>query len=90
MTLIHVCGNDADSGVDLETFCDNYSTLLDDLESDDRQIIVSGPRETVDLKPYNGRLRSLCSENGIHFIDHFDGFLLASGEMRDTYFQTDI
>ena len=56
-------------------------TLLSDLSTDDRTIIVSGllPRGSVDLEPYNDRLRTLCSENDIAFIDNFNRFLLASG-----------
>ena len=89
--ILHVGGNDADDGVDLDTFCDNYTTLLSDLNSDDRTIIVSGllPRGSVDLEPYNERLRTLCMENDIAFVDHFDGFLLASGELPATYYMKD-
>ena len=77
--------------MDLDTFCDNYTTLLSDLSTDDRTIIVSGllPRGSVDLEPYNDRLRTLCSENDIAFIDNFNRFLLASGELPDTFFLKD-
>lgn len=89
--IIHVGGNNADQGVDLETFSDNYTTLLDNLTSDDRRIIVSGllPRETVDLDPYNKRLKALCQDKNIEFVDHYNGFLLASGDVADSYFQRD-
>ena len=40
--IIAVGGNDADNGVDLDDFLDNYIDLLDYLASDDRQLIVSG------------------------------------------------
>ena len=89
--ILHVGGNDADNGVDLDTFVDNYTTLLSQLNSNDRTIIVSGllPRGSVDLEPYNDRLRTLCLENDIDFVDHFDGFLLASGELPASYYMKD-
>lgn len=89
--ILHVGGNDADSGIDLNTFSDNYVTLLNTLSAEDRSIIVSGliPRETVDLKPYNEMLKSICDENNIKFIDNYDNFLLASGEMCTSFFQND-
>ena len=89
--ILHVGGNDADNGVDLDGFQDNYIDLLDYLASDDRQLIVSGllPRGTVDLEPYNKKLKLLCDENDIKFIDHYHSFLLASGELPETYFRTD-
>ena len=45
--IIHVGGNDADQGADLETFTESYTSLLDNLESENRRLIVSGllPRE---------------------------------------------
>ena len=45
--IIHVGGNDADQGVDLEKFIESYSSLLDDLVSKNHRLIVSGllPRE---------------------------------------------
>ena len=89
--ILHVGGNDADNGKDLDTFYKNYQNLLNELGSEERKIIVSGlfPRESVDLEPYNDQLKALCAENDITFIDHFDEFLLASGELPDAYFQTD-
>ena len=79
---MHVGGNDADNGADLDTFSDNYVTLLNSLSDENRRIVVFGllPRESVDLKPYN-------DENEFEFIDNYDNFLLASGEMSASYFQ---
>ena len=70
---------------------DNYVSLLDNLLADDRRLIVSGllPRESVDLEPYNDKLKGLCDENNLEYIDHFDGFLLATGEIPETYFHND-
>ena len=84
-------GNDADQRDDLATFTDNYSSMLDELSTDDRRIIVSGllPRGSVDLEPYNTRLKALCAEKDIDYIDHYKSFLLASGDIADSYFLRD-
>ena len=89
--IIHVGGNDADQGADLETFTESYTSLLDNLESENRRLIVSGllPRESVNLEPYNEKLKTLCQNRDIEFIDHYNGFLLASGDMADSYFYKD-
>ena len=39
--------------------------------------------------PYNDKLKSLCDENDLEFIDHFDSFSLATGEIAETYFYSD-
>ena len=89
--ILHVGGNDADQSVDIDSFCDNYIALLESLASDDRRVIGSGllPRKTANLEPYNEQLRSLCAENDIEFVDHFDSFLLATGEIPANYFWKD-
>ena len=89
--ILHVGGNDADSGADIETFCDSYVSLLENLQTDDRRLVVSGllPRESVDLEPYNNKLKALCAENDLEFINHYDSFLLASGDIPDAYFHKD-
>ena len=89
--IVHVGSNDADNGEDIDDFCDHYSSLLDSLVHDDRRIIVSGllPRKGSNLEPYNEQLKSLCEDNCIEFVNHFDRFLLASGELPDSYFKRD-
>ena len=89
--ILHVGGNDADNGTNPTDFSKNYVSLLNNLESDNRRIIVSGllPRESVDLKPYNMRLKSVCEEKNIEFIDNYDSFLLASGELPSSFYQDD-
>ena len=89
--ILHVGGNDADNGDDIDTFSDNYIALLESLASDDRRLIVSGilPRTTVNLEPYTEQLRLLCAENDIEFIDNYDSFRLASGEIPSSYFWKD-
>ena len=89
--ILHVGDNDADNGADLDTFSDNYVSFLSSLSAKNRRIAVSGllPRESVDLKPYNDTLKTICDENDLEFIDNHDNFLLASGEMPASYFQKD-
>ena len=89
--IIHVGGNDADQGIDLDNFSDNYSSLLNGLSAENRQIIVSGllPRESVNLGPYNGCLKTLSEAQVVDFVDHYDGFLFASGDLADSYFHRD-
>ena len=66
-------------------------SLLYSISAENRRIIVSGllPRKSVDLKPYNDRLKTICDENDIEFIDNYDSFLLVSGEMPSTFFNHD-
>ena len=89
--ILQVGGNDADDGVDLDTFSKSYVSLLNSISGESRRIIVSGllPRKSVDLKPYNDILKKLCDENDIEFIDNYDSFLLASGEMPSSFYHHD-
>ena len=89
--IVHVGGNDADDDKDLESFCDDYISLLESITCEDRRIIVSGllPRKGIDLEPYNEQLKALCDENNIEFINNFNCFLFASGELPATYFNPD-
>ena len=89
--IVHVSGNDVDDGKDLETFCDDFISLLENLVDKDRRIIVSGllPLKIIDLKPYNEKLKSLCEEMNIDFTNDFDSFLFAPGEIPAAYFARD-
>ena len=89
--IVHVGGNDADDAKGLETFCDDFISLLESLADKDHRIIVSGllPRKNIDLKPYNEKLKSLCEEMNIDFTNNFDSFLFASGEIPAAYFARD-
>lgn len=64
-------GIDADNGVDLDSFCDNYIALFERLASDNCRLIVYGllPRKTANSEPYNEQ-RSPCSEKDIEFNEH--------------------
>ena len=77
--------------MDLDSFSDSYVELLHSLETDNRRIIVSCllPRQSVDLKPYNEILKAAWEENDIQYIDHYNSFLLASGEMPKSYLHKD-
>ena len=88
---MQVGGNDADDGVDLNTFSKNNVTLLNSISEDNRHIIVTGllPRTSVDFKPYNGKLKDICVENEIEFIYNYDCFLLAPGEKSSSFFHQD-
>lgn len=89
--LLLVGVNDADDGIDLETFAQKYEALLTDMITHDRQVIVVGllPRKTVDLNQNNDRLRTLCETYEIEYKDNFKSFFLASGEKNDSYYQSD-
>ena len=89
--ILQVGGNDADSGTDLETFSDEYEQLIHSLKENDHRVIVSGllPRETVDLSPYNEKLRQLCDTCETEFVENYDSFLLASGELPESYYLKD-
>ena len=85
--ILQIGGNNVDNGVDLDTFSENYVTLLNSISEDNRRIIVSGllPRISVNLKPYNNTLKEICVKNQVEFIDNSDCFLLASGEMPSSF-----
>ena len=77
--IVHVGSNNADDGQDIDDFCDDYSSLIDTLTHEDRQVIVSGllPRKDSNIEPYNEQLKSLCEDNGIEYVNHFDNFVFA-------------
>ena len=85
--ILHVGGNDAANGEDLHDFRDSYECLIDSVYVDDRNVIISEllPRDDADVKPYYEVLRSLCEDNAVEFVENFDSFLLASGEMPESY-----
>ena len=47
------------------------------------------PREVVDFKPYNKTLKSLCSDNAVEFVENYDSFLLANGQLVDSFYLKD-
>ena len=89
--IFHVGGNDADQGMDLNNFTDSYTSFINDLTSENRHIIVSGLlfRADANLDPYNERLRNLYEDQNIDFVDSYNSFLLASGDLADSVFHRD-
>ena len=89
--ILLVGGNDAENGTDLETFAEKYELLLNSLLADDHRVIVAGllPRETVDLSAFNNRLRQLCDACDVEFVENYQNFLLASGEIPESYYSRD-
>ena len=89
--IIHVGGNEADNGADLDTFRENFDTLINSVCDGTRRVIVSEllPRESVDLEPYIETLRSSCADNAVEFVENYNSFLLATGELPDTFFYKD-
>ena len=89
--IIHVGGNDADQGKDIDSFRENFEELIDTVTDGSKRVIVSGflPRNSVDLEPYSETLESLCADNAADFVDDYDSFLLATGEQADSYYNQD-
>ena len=89
--ILLVGGNDAENGTDLETFAEKYELLLNSLLADDHRVVVAGllPRETVDLSAFNNRLRQLCDACDVEFVENYQNFLLASGEIPESYYSRD-
>ena len=88
--LLLVGGNDADNGMDLKIFAKKYKALITEMLKKDRRVIVIGflPGKTVDLNPFNDRLKTLCEAYEVEYIENFKSFLLASGEIPDSYYQS--
>ena len=84
-------GIDADEGADLDSCSDSYSSLLNYSIRVNWRIIVPGllPRNSVDLEPYNECLKTLCDAQDIDVVDHYNGFLFASGDIADSNFHKD-
>ena len=78
-------------GTTYKTFSENYVTLLNSLSEHNCHIKVSGllPRKSANLKSYNDILKEMCTKDKIEFIDSYDCFLLASGEMPSSLFHHD-
>ena len=59
--------------------------------ADDHRVIVAGllPRETVDLSAYSNRLWQLCDACDMEFVESYQNFLLASGEIPESYYSRD-
>ena len=89
--ILLVGGNDAENGTDLETFAAKYEQLLNSLLADDHHVSIDGllPGVTVDLSAYNIKLRQLCDACDTKFVENYQNFLLASGELPESYYSRD-
>ena len=89
--ILLVGGNDVENGTDLETFAAKYELLINSLLADDHRVVVAGllPRETVDLSAFNNKLRQLCDACDTEFVENYQNFLLASGELQESYYSRD-
>ena len=43
----------------------------------------------MEITPFNAKLRQVCDTCEGEFIENYDNFLLASGELPDSYYQQD-
>lgn len=70
--------------------CIFVTSQVDNVSRDNRRIIVSGlsPRDSVDLGPYNICLKALCETKNV-FVEHYNGFLLASNGIVDSHYHRD-
>ena len=75
----------------MQPFAEKYEALIAEMLKNDRQVVVIGflPRKTVDLNPFNDRLKTLCEAYEVGYIDNFKSFRLASGKIPDSYYQSD-
>ena len=65
--LLHVGGNDADNGTDLETFAEKYETLITDMMT----MVVENycVRVAAQKNCRHDRLKSLCGAYEMEYID---------------------
>ena len=70
---------------------EKYELLLNSLLANDHHVVVVGllPRQTVDLSAYNIKLQQLCDACDTEFVENYDSFLLASGEIAESYYSRD-
>ena len=73
--ILKVGRNDFDNGEDIESFREHYKSLIDTFNDGNKYIVVSGllTRDSVYLEPNN----------------NYDSFLLATGELVDSYYFKD-
>ena len=82
--IIHVGGNDADNGIELNSSHEEFETLIDSVSDGTRRVIISGllPRDTVDLEPYNEIFQSLCADNAVEFVDNYNSYNYLTSEKQ--------
>lgn len=91
--ILQFGGNDADRGVALSKFTENYCAIVNQIKHQDpnKKIVIGGvlPRIKTYVGDYNNALGELCYENEIAFVNHLDNFLLRNGRIMDGVLTTD-
>ena len=54
-------------------------------------VVVSGllPKKGYDINAFNSKIKQLCQEYEVEFVDHHDLFVMASGEVPRSLFYGD-
>ena len=88
--ILHIDECDVSVGADVKTLWSNIHTLLLDLRAK-FMIVVSGllHRKGYDIKAFNSKIKQLCQEYDVEFVDHQDSFVMASGEVPRLLFYDD-
>ena len=77
-TILHIGECDVSAGADIKTLWSNMHQLLLDLQAK-FTVVVSGllPRKGYDIKEFNSKIKQLCQEYDVEFVDHHDSFVMA-------------
>ena len=77
-TILHIRECDVSAGADVKTLWSNMHKLLLDLQAK-FTVVVSGllPRKGYDIKEFNSKIKQLCQEYDVEFVDHHDSFVMA-------------
>ena len=88
--ILHIGECDVSAGADVKTLRSNMHKLLLDLRAK-FTVVVSGllPRKGHDIKAFNSKIKQLCQEYDVEFVDHHDSFVMASGEVPRSLFYGD-
>ena len=88
--ILHIGECDVSAGADVKTLWSNMHKLLLDLRAK-FTVVVSGllPRKGYDIKAFNSKIKQLCQEYDVEFVNHHDSFVMASGEVPRSLFNGD-
>ena len=80
--ILHIGERDVSAGADVKTLWSNMHKLLLDLQAK-FTVVVSRllPRKGYDIKAFIFKIKQLCQEYDVEFVDHHDSFEMASGEV---------
>ena len=87
---MHIGECDVSAGADVKTLWSNRHKLLLDPRTK-FTVVVSGllPRKGYAIKAFNFKIKQLCQEYDVEFVDHHDSFVMASGEVPRSLFYGD-